>query len=166
MNTFENIVIYLRSVADGKELMNSIQLEKVTGWSKKAQHDRRRKGTFPFPYQNNGRLFFYSIYDVANFLLNGSQSQPQQATAAPAAPAAPTAPAMKAIAKGSRSTNADDFSHAFTFATFLEKVTKEANFLNALQQSLDVHQREERKDDLTNQLTHKEEVKDKGRKRI
>ena len=160
MNTFENIVIYLRSVADGKELMNSIQLEKVTGWSKKAQHDRRRKGTFPFPFQSNGRLFFYSIYDVANFLLNGSQSQPQQATAAPAAPA------MKAIAKGSRSTNADDFSHVFTFATFFERVTKEANFLNALQQSLDVHQREERKDDLTNQLTHKEEVKDKGRKRI
>lgn len=158
MNTFENVVIYLRSVADGKELMNSIQLEKITGWSKKAQHDRRRKGTFPFPYQTNGRLFFYSIYDVANFLLNGSQNAPKQAIEAQSS-------TLKPVAKGSRS-NADDFSHVFTFATFFERVTKEANFLNALQQSLDVHQREERKDDLTNQLTHKEEVKDKGRKRI
>lgn len=158
MNTFENVVIYLRSVADGKELMNSIQLEKITGWSKKAQHDRRRKGTFPFPYQTNGRLFFYSIYDVANFLLNGSQNAPKQAIEAQSS-------TLKPVAKGSRS-NADDFSHLFTFSTFFERVTKEANFLNALQQSLDVHQREERKDDLTNQLTHKEEVKDKGRKRI
>lgn len=159
MNTYENIVIYLRSVADGRDLMNSIQLQKITGWSKKAQHDRRKKGTFPFPYQNNGRLFFYSIYDVANFLFNGSQNTPKQATEA-------TTSTMKPIAKGSRSTNADDFSHIFTFATFFERVTKEANFLNTLQQSLDVHQREERAKELTNKLAKKEEVKIKRKRTI
>ena len=158
MNTYENLVIYLRSVADGRDLMNSIQLQKITGWSKKAQHDRRKKGTFPFPYQNNGRLFFYSIYDVANFLLNGSQNTPKQAIEVQSS-------TMKPVAKGSKS-NADDFSHVFTFATFFEKITKEANFLNSLQQSLDVHQREERAKELSNKLPIKEEVKVKKKKPI
>ena len=48
----------------------------------------------------------------------------------------------------------------------VEKITKEANFLNALQQSLDVHQREERAKELSNKLPIKEEVKVKKKKPI
>ena len=156
MNTYEYTLTYLRSVADGRELMNSKQLEKVTGWSKKAQHDRRKKGTFPFPYQSNGRLFFYSIYDVANYILNISKNGQNQVAQVQTS-------TMKPVEKGIRSTNADDFSHVFTFSTFFENITKEANFLNALQQSLGAYKKEEREKELIHITKEKETVKNKQR---
>ncbi|MDH0362194.1 hypothetical protein [Comamonas aquatica] len=159
MRTYEDTVTYLRALADGRELLNTKHLTILFGWSVRAQTRKRETGTLPFPFRQIGRLYFSTIYDVANFIFYGSQNTPKQAIEDQTSK-------LKPVAKGSRSTNADDFSHLFTFATFLERVTKEAAFLNRLQQGLEEYQREERKYDLTGKLIDKEEVKDKGRKRI
>lgn len=160
MSAYELLLEHLRNITLGKDVITPQELTRVVPVSEKQQCVMRKRGDFPIPFTMIGRRVHYSIHDVANHLLNGSKKAPNQATAGQDV-------TLKPVATGSRSSSpVKNLSHLFTFSTFFERVTKEANFLNALQQSLDVHQREERKDDLTNQLTHKEEVKEKVRKRI
>ncbi|WP_139225634.1 helix-turn-helix transcriptional regulator [Paracidovorax konjaci] len=64
--------IYL--TAGSKLLLNPTQLEELLGISTKQQSKLRTEGRFPIPFKNIGRLVYYSIYDVADFLLNGEST--------------------------------------------------------------------------------------------
>lgn len=147
MNTYENLLSYLRNLTDNKEVMTPAQLEKVVGVSAKQQCVLRKRGDFPIPFKNMGRSIYYSIHDVAKHLLDGPQNAPEQATTA-------QTPALKPVATGSR-TNAPvkNLSHLFTFTTLLDKITNEAKLLVNLRDSLEVHQREQREKELIKELS-------------
>ncbi|HDR9189331.1 TPA: hypothetical protein QDB51_003418 [Burkholderia vietnamiensis] len=75
MELHEQLVNYLKSKTDGKLLMTPEQLEIETGISEKQQSKLRQEKNFPIPWRNVGRNVFYSIYHVADFLLEGEIRQ-------------------------------------------------------------------------------------------
>jgi hypothetical protein len=159
MNAYELLLEHLRNITGGKDVITPQQLERVVPVSEKQQCVLRKRGDFPIPFTMLGRRVHYSIHDVANHLLDSQKAQ-NQATAS-------QEPTLKPVATGSRTSSpVKNLSHLFTFSTFFERVTKEANFLNTLQQSLDVHQREERAKELSNKLTTKKEVQSKKKRTI
>lgn len=58
-------------------LISYEQLPERSGISTKQQSKLRKDGRFPILFKNMGRLVYYSIYDVANFLLQ-QQFPPQE----------------------------------------------------------------------------------------
>jgi hypothetical protein len=61
--------------------MSSAQLSEEIGIPTKQPSKLRKENRFPFPFKNIGRLVYYLIYDVANFLLNGEITPSQEAPA-------------------------------------------------------------------------------------
>ena len=76
----EQLIEYLRDKTKGKLLMTPEQLSDETGISTKQQSKLRKDKQFPIPHKNVGRLVYYSIYDIANFLLNGETKPIEQET--------------------------------------------------------------------------------------
>lgn len=66
----QGLVDYLKEKTGGKLLMNSEQLAEEIGVSPKQQSKLRKENSFPIPHKSFGRLVYYSIYDVARFLLS------------------------------------------------------------------------------------------------
>ena len=64
----QQLIDYLRLKTKGKLLMSPEQLSEEIGIPAKQQSKLRKEGRFPIPFKNIGRLVYYSIYDVANFL--------------------------------------------------------------------------------------------------
>ena len=81
----QQLIDYLREKTKGKLLMSPEQLSEEIGIPTKQQSKLRKEGRFPIPFKNIGRLVYYSIYDVADFLLNG-ESTPANPIAEPPAP--------------------------------------------------------------------------------
>lgn len=70
---------YLLKVSNGQLLLTPEQLEKVTGISAKQQSVLRTDKKFPISSQKIGKLVFYSINDVIEYLLSGkTQVQKEQ----------------------------------------------------------------------------------------
>lgn len=67
----QQLIDYLKERTKGKLLMSPEQLAEEIGIPSKQQSKLRKEGRFPIPFKNIGRLVYYSIYDVADFLLNG-----------------------------------------------------------------------------------------------
>lgn len=127
----EQLIDYLKKKTKGKLLMSPEQLSEEIGIPTKQQSKLRKEGRFPIPFKNIGRLVYYSIYDVANFLLNGETS--------PSKDLAQEAPAPQiAITKkpAKRSENVQDLSHIFLLRTLAKSLEERATAMLQLSEQL------------------------------
>lgn len=62
---------YLIKLSKGKLLLNSEQLSLVIGISAKQQSELRQNNEFPIKYKKIGKLVFYAINDVIEYMFNG-----------------------------------------------------------------------------------------------
>jgi exonuclease I len=121
----EQLIDYLREKTKGKMLMTPEQLATEIGISAKQQSKLRQDNKFPIPHKNIGRLVYYSIYDVANFLLNGETNPIDEKTEQMLEQAKP----VETVKKRTKKTDnrVQDLSHIFmlrAFATALEQRAK------------------------------------------
>lgn len=126
----EQLIDYLKKKTKGKLLMSPEQLSEEIGIPTKQQSKLRKEGRFPIPFKNIGRLVYYSIYDVANFLLNGETS-PSKDLAQEAPP--PIAPKTK---PAKRSANVQDLSHIFLLRTLAKSLEERATAMLQLSEQL------------------------------
>ncbi|PKV47876.1 hypothetical protein CLU92_5348 [Janthinobacterium sp. 61] len=126
----EQLIDYLKKKTKGKLLMSPEQLSEEIGIPTKQQSKLRKEGRFPIPFKNIGRLVYYSIYDVANFLLNGETS--------PSKDLAQEAPPQSAIKKkpAKRSANVQDLSHIFLLRTLAKSLEERATAMLQLSEQL------------------------------
>lgn len=113
---------YLLKLSQGQLLLTPEQLEKVTGISAKQQSAHRTANTFPIKYKKIGKLVFYAINDVVEYLLSG-QSQVEKKEEK----VIKEVPVIKDGMKNS-SKSVQSVSHIFAmkaFATVLEDESKE-----------------------------------------
>lgn len=109
--------------------MSPEQLSKEIGIPTKQQSKLRKEGRFPIPFKNIGRPVYYSIYDVADFLLNGettSKNVPEPPVATPLPkkkPAKSTAPVQ-------------DLSHLFMLRAFAQSLEERATAMLSLAENL------------------------------
>ena len=90
----------------------------------------RKEDRFPIPFKNIGRLVYYSIYDVANFLLNGET--------APSKEVPQEAPAPIVIQKKGVKPKApvQDLSHIFMLRAFAQSLEERATAMLSLAENL------------------------------
>ena len=127
----EQLIDYLKEKTKGKLLMSPEQLSEEIGIPTKQQSKLRKEGRFPIPFKNIGRLVYYSIYDVANFLLNGETS--------PSKDLAQEAPAPQIAIKkkpAKRSANVQDLSHIFLLRTLAKSLDERATAMLQLSEQL------------------------------
>ena len=124
----QQLIDYLREKTKGKLLMSPEQLSEEIGIPTKQQSKLRKEGRFPIPFKNIGRLVYYSIYDVADFLLNG-ESTPANPIADPPAPLPKKKPA-KAVAP------VQDLSHIFMLRSFAQSLEDRATAMLSLADNL------------------------------
>ena len=126
----QQLIDYLRAKTKGKLLMSPEQLAEEIGISTKQQSKLRNEGRFPIPFKNIGRLVYYSIYDVANFLLNGET--------APSKEVPQEAPAPIVIQKKSVKSKApiQDLSHIFMLRAFAQSLEERATSMLSLAENL------------------------------
>ena len=138
----QQLIDDLKIRTNGKLLMSPVQLAEVLDIPPKQQSKLRKDGKFPVPFKNIGRLVYYSIYDVANFLLNGettpTKEVPEEAPASQITvkkkPAKPTAPVQ-------------DLSHIFMLRAFAKSLEERATaMLNLAENLKDYANKKEMKD--------------------
>lgn len=128
----QQLVDYLREKTKGKLLMSPEQLSEEIGIPTKQQSKLRKEGRFPIPFKNIGRLVYYSIYDVADFLLNG-ESTPANPIAEP--PATEPLPVKKKPVRKA-STQVQDLSHIFMLRAFAQSLEERATEMLSLAENL------------------------------
>jgi len=107
--------------------MSPEQLAEEIGIPSKQQSKLRKEGRFPIPFKNIGRLVYYSIYDVANFLLNGET--------APAKELPEEAPALTPLPKkkpAKSTAPVQDLSHIFMLRAFAQSLEERATAMLSL----------------------------------
>ncbi|MNT35659.1 hypothetical protein D3C72_1716930 [compost metagenome] len=125
----QQLIDYLREKTKGKLLMSPEQLSEEIGIPTKQQSKLRKEGRFPIPFKNIGRLIYYSIYDVANFLLNGV-STPSTPTKEPEPTPLPKKKPTKAPAQ------VQDLSHIFMLRAFAQSLEERATAMLSLAENL------------------------------
>ncbi|MFZ6754673.1 hypothetical protein ACO0KY_14990 [Undibacterium sp. Dicai25W] len=130
----EQLIEYLRNKTKGKLLMTPEQLSDETGISTKQQSKLRQDKQFPIPHKNVGRLVFYSIYDVANFLLNGETTPIDKETEQALEQQAQTEPVKKRTRKTVNVVQ--DLSHIFMLRAFAKSLEQRATKMLQLAHSL------------------------------
>jgi hypothetical protein len=142
----EQLIEYLRQKTKDKLLMTPEQLSNEIGISAKQQSKLRQDKVFPIPHKEIGRLIFYSIYDVANFLLNGeTKAIDKETEQALETKILPVNVVKKKVRKDSNAVQ--DLSHIFmlrAFATSLEQ--RATKMLNLAQNLLNYADKKELKD--------------------
>ena len=141
----EQLIDYLREKTKGKMLMTPEQLAQEIPISAKQQSKLRQDNEFPIPHKTIGRLVYYSIYDVANFLLNGEKTPIDEKTEQMLEQANP----VETVKKKTKKTDnkVQDLSHIFmlrTFATALEQ--RATRMLQLAHNLLDYANKKELKD--------------------
>ena len=125
----QQLIDYLREKTKGKLLMSPEQLSEEIGIPTKQQSKLRKEGRFPIPFKNIGRLVYYSIYDVADFLLNGET--------APAKELPEEAPVPLPKKKPVKSTApVQDLSHIFILRAFAQSLEERATAMLSLAENL------------------------------
>ncbi|WP_079435058.1 hypothetical protein [Zoogloea sp. LCSB751] len=126
----QQLIDYLRVRTKGKLLMSPEQLAEEIGIPTKQQSKLRKEGRFPIPFKNIGRLVYYSIYDVANFLLNGEST--------PSTPVPEEAPEPIQIKKKPVKSKApvQDLSHIFMLRAFAQSLEERATAMLSLAENL------------------------------
>lgn len=127
----QQLIDYLREKTKGKLLMSPEQLAEEIGIPSKQQSKLRKEGRFPIPFKNIGRLVYYSIYDVANFLLNGVSTP---STPLPEEAPATTSPPKKKPAKATA--QVQDLSHIFMLRAFAQSLEERATAMLSLAENL------------------------------
>lgn len=126
----EQLLNYLKEKTKGKLLMSPEQLAEEIGIPAKQQSKLRKEKRFPIPFKNIGRLVYYSIYDVANFLLNG-ESTPSDV---PAAEEVATVSIKPKVTKTSKQVT--DLSHIFMVRSFARSLEDRATRMLQLSEIL------------------------------
>lgn len=126
----EQLLNYLKEKTKGKLLMSPEQLAEEIGIPAKQQSKLRKEKRFPIPFKNIGRLVYYSIYDVANFLLNG-ESTPSDV---PAAEEVATVSIKPKVTKTSKQVT--DLSHIFMVRSFAQSLEDRATRMLQLSEIL------------------------------
>ena len=127
----EQLLNYLKEKTKGKLLMSPEQLAEEIGIPTKQQSKLRKEGRFPIPFKNIGRLVYYSIYDVANFLLNGETTPSEEVQEV-----APVSTATKPKVRKSTSSPVQDLSHIFMIRAFAQSLEDRATAMLELSDSL------------------------------
>lgn len=130
----QQLIDYLREKTKGKLLMSPEQLAEEIGIPSKQQSKLRKENRFPIPFKNIGRLVYYSIYDVANFLLNGEVSPSKEVPEEATAPAPPLQPIKKKPAKSTAPVQ--DLSHIFMLRAFAKSLEERATAMLNLAENL------------------------------
>lgn len=130
----EQLIDYLREKTKGKMLMTPEQLANEIGVSAKQQSKLRQDNKFPIPHKNIGRLVYYSIYDVANFLLNGETNPIDEKTEQMLEQANPVETVKKKTKKAD--SKVQDLSHIFMLRAFATALEQRATRLLQLAQNL------------------------------
>jgi len=130
----EQLIDYLREKTKGKMLMTPEQLASEIGISAKQQSKLRQDNKFPIPHKNIGRLVYYSIYDVANFLLNGETNPIDEKTEQMLEQAKP----VETVKKRAKNTDSrvQDLSHIFMLRAFATALEQRATRMLQLAQNL------------------------------
>lgn len=127
----QQLIDYLKERTKGKLLMSPEQLAEEIGIPAKQQSKLRKEGRFPIPFKNIGRLVYYSIYDVANFLLNGVTTPSKEV---PVKEPAPPQPSKKKVAKSAAPVQ--DLSHIFMLRSFAQSLEDRATTMLSLAENL------------------------------
>lgn len=127
----EQLLNYLKEKTKGKLLMSPEQLAEEIGIPTKQQSKLRKEGRFPIPFKNIGRLVYYSIYDVANFLLNGETTPSEEVQEV-----APVSTVTKPKVRKSTSSPVQDLSHIFMIRAFAQSLEDRATAMLQLSDSL------------------------------
>lgn len=130
----EQLIDYLREKTKGKMLMTPEQLANEIGVSAKQQSKLRQDNKFPIPHKNIGRLVYYSIYDVANFLLNGETNPIDEKTEQMLEQANPVETVKKRTKKAD--SKVQDLSHIFMLRAFATALEQRATRMLQLAQNL------------------------------
>lgn len=130
----KQLIDYLREKTKGKMLMTPEQLASEIGISAKQQSKLRQDNKFPIPHKNIGRLVYYSIYDVANFLLNGETNPIDEKTEQVFEQAKP----VETVKKRTKKTDSrvQDLSHIFMLRAFATALEQRATRMLQLAQNL------------------------------
>ena len=126
----QQLIDYLRQKTKGKLLMSPEQLADEIGIPPKQQSKLRKEGRFPIPFKNIGRLVYYSIYDVANFLLNGESTPSKEVPKEDVPPIVIQKKATKS------KNNAQDLSHIFMLRAFAQSLEDRATAMLSLAENL------------------------------
>ena len=126
----QQLIDYLKERTKGKLLMSPEQLAEEIGIPSKQQSKLRKEGRFPIPFKNIGRLVFYSIYDVANFLLNGETAPAKEPPEEAPAAATPKKKTVKNTAP------VQDLSHIFMLRAFAQSLEERATAMLSLAENL------------------------------
>lgn len=129
----QQLIDYLKERTKGKLLMSPEQLAEEIGIPSKQQSKLRKEGRFPIPFKNIGRLVYYSIYDVANFLLNGETTPAKELPEEDPAPT-PLQPIKKKPAKATAPVQ--DLSHIFMLRAFAQSLEERATAMLSLAENL------------------------------
>lgn len=127
----EQLLNYLKEKTKGKLLMSPEQLAEEIGIPTKQQSKLRKEGRFPIPFKNIGRLVYYSIYDVANFLLNGETTPSEEVQEV-----VPESTVTKPKVRKSTSSPVQDLSHIFMIRAFAQSLEDRATTMLQLSDSL------------------------------
>lgn len=127
----QQLIDYLREKTKGKLLMSPEQLAEEIGIPAKQQSKLRKEGRFPIPFKNIGRLVYYSIYDVADFLLNAETAPAKEV---PAEPTTATPLPKKKPAKATAPVQ--DLSHIFMLRAFAQSLEDRATTMLSLAENL------------------------------
>ena len=126
----QQLIDYLRLKTKGKLLMSPEQLSEEIGIPTKQQSKLRKDGKFPVPFKNIGRLVYYSIYDVANFLLNGERTPSKEVSQEAPAPIV----IQKKVVKPK--IPVQDLSHIFMLRAFAQSLEDRATAMLSLAENL------------------------------
>ena len=127
----QQLIDYLKKRTKGKLLMSPEQLSEEIGILPKQQSKLRKENRFPIPFKNIGRLVYYSIYDVANFLLNGKTTPTKEV------PDEALAPQITVKKKPTKSTApVPDLSHIFMLRAFAKSLEERATAMLQLSEQL------------------------------
>lgn len=139
----QQLIDNLKEKTKGKLLMSPEQLSEVIPFTSEQQSQLRKENRFPIPFKNIGRLVYYSIYDVANFLLNGETTPTKEV------PEEAPAPQITVKKKSTKSTApVQDLSHIFMLRAFAKSLEERATAMLNLAENL-------------NNYANKQEMKDR-----
>lgn len=127
----QQLIDNLKEKTKGKLLMSPEQLSEVIPLTSKQQSKLRKENRFPIPFKNIGRLVYYSVYDVANFLLNGETTPTKEV------PEEAPAPQITVKKKPNKTTApVQDLSHIFMLRAFAKSLEERATAMLQLSEQL------------------------------
>lgn len=115
--------------------MSSAQLSKELPISIKQQSKLRKENNFPIPSQTIGRNIYYSIFHIADFLINGSVSEKTTATPGTSVPKSEKLGIVR-TKNQKQQKQTQNLSHLFLLKFLTQRITEEAQRLTSLSENL------------------------------